>query len=76
MCCRTEGRFRVWVFKFLSGTQAGEVPHCWNMRPCGSIGAARRLAACCLPARGTAVTAPLIAPGHALGSSPVRLVPE
>lgn len=53
--------FRVPVLKFLSGTQTGEVPHRLNMRPCASIGAVRRLAACCLPARGTGVTAPLIA---------------
>ncbi len=41
-----------------------------NMRPCGSIGAVRRLAACCLPARGTAVTAPLVAP--VIPSGPAR----
>jgi hypothetical protein len=50
---------RVSVFKFLSDTQTGELPHRLNMRPFGSIGAVRRLAACCLPARGTAVAAPL-----------------
>jgi hypothetical protein len=52
---------RVPVFKFLSDTQTGEVPHRLNIRPCASIGAVRRLAVCCLPARGTGVTAPLIA---------------
>jgi hypothetical protein len=61
---------RVSVFKFLSDTQTGELPHRLNMRPCGSIGAVRRLAACCLPARGTAVTAPLIAP--VIPSGPAR----
>ena len=61
---------RVSVFKFLPGTQAGEVPHRLNVRPCGSIGAVRRLAACCLPGRGTAVTAPLIAPVIPSGPAP------
>ena len=49
-------------FKFLSDIQAGEVPHRVNMRPCGPAGADRPLAACCLPARETAVTASLTAP--------------
>ena len=55
------GEISVSVFKFLLGTQTGELPHRLNMRPCGSIGAVRRPAACCLPGRGTAVTAQLIA---------------
>jgi hypothetical protein len=55
------GEISVSVFRFLLGTQTGELPHRLNMRPCGSMAAVWRLAACCLPARGTAVTAPLIA---------------
>ena len=65
-----QGEISVSVFKFLLGTQTGELPHRLNMRPCGSIGAVRRLAACCLPARGAAVTAPLIAPVISSGPAP------
>src|SRR6266436_1788276 len=61
------GEISVSVFKFLLDTQTGELPHRLNMRPCGSIGAVRRLAVCCLPARRTAVTAPLIAPSSPRG---------
>jgi hypothetical protein len=57
-------------FKFLSDTQTGELQHRLNMRPCGSVGAVRRLAACCVPARGTAVTAPLVAPVIPSGPAP------
>ncbi len=58
------------VFKFLSDTQTGELRHRLNMRRCGPIGAVRRLAACRVPARETAVTAPLIAP--VIPSGPAR----
>ena len=58
------------MFKFLPDTQTGERPDRLSMRPCGAMGAARRLAACCLPARETAVTAPLIAP--VIPSGPAR----
>jgi hypothetical protein len=57
------------VLKFRSDAQTGELLHRLNMRPCGS-GAVRRLAACCLAAGGTAVTAPLIAP--VIPSGPAR----
>src|SRR5216683_1279062 len=67
------GEIPVSVFKFFLGTQTGELGHRLNMRPIGAVG---RLAACCLPARGTAVTAALIAPRHPLGAGPARLVPE
>jgi hypothetical protein len=70
------GEISVSVFKFLSDTQTGELPHRLNMRPTARFGAVRRLAACCLPARGTAVTLPAHRPRHPLRASPVRLVPE
>jgi hypothetical protein len=49
------------VFKFLSDTQTGEVRHRVNMRPCGSIGGRSTLGGRLSPARGAAVTAPVIA---------------
>ncbi len=67
------GEIPVSVFKFFLGTQTGELGHRLNMRPIGAVG---RLAACCLPARGTAVTAALIAPVIPTGAGPVGLVPE
>ena len=70
------GEIPVSVFKFFLGTQTGELGHRLNMRPCGSIGAVGRLAACCLPARETAVTAALIAPVIPTGAGSERLVPE
>jgi hypothetical protein len=60
MCCRSRGVSRVWVFRFLSGTQAGELPHRLNMRPCGSMGRPAP-GGLLFPARGTVATA-LIAP--------------
>jgi len=61
---------RVWVFRFLSDPQTGELPHRMNRRPCGSTGAVRCLAACCLRARGTAVSAAIIAPVIPSGPAP------
>src|SRR5258706_13045042 len=62
-CGRTPGEIPVSVFRFLSATPTGELPPGrLTVRPCGSIGAVRRLAAWGFPARGPAVTPPPLRP--------------
>jgi hypothetical protein len=59
------GKFPAFRRSSSSRTQTSELPHCVNMRLCGSAGTVLRLAACCIRTRGTAVTALLIPPGPA-----------
>jgi hypothetical protein len=61
---------RVPVFKFLPGTQAGEVPHRLNMRPRGLDRGRSAPGGLLSPGRGTGVIAPLIAP--VIPSGPAR----
>jgi hypothetical protein len=69
------GDFPRSVFKFLSDTQAGELPRRLSMRPCGRLGpfGAWRPAGT-RPRDGR--DCPAHRPRRPLGASPVRLVPE
>jgi hypothetical protein len=70
------GDFPRFGVQVLRQTQTGELPHRLNVRPCGPVGAVRRLAACRPPAVGTVATAPLIAAVTPLGASRYGWVPE